>query len=110
MFGNGLAQGPEDPQAAVAMGRVVAVAMVVAVVRCRRQRGGRLLRPGPSAVLRSRHRRAARRGARGGAGRVQRLELALKWKEAKVALHVWLFLEFVVLLMSVFSERGDVKK
>ena len=90
--------------AAAAEGR-----MVVAVVRCRRQRGGRLLRPGPSAVLRSRHRRAARRGARGGAGGVQRLELALKWKEAKV-LHVCLFLEFVALLISVFSERGDVKK
>ena len=59
VFGNGLAQGPEDPQAAVAvgrMGRMVAEGMpVVAVVRCRRQRGGRLLRPGPSAVLRSRH-------------------------------------------------------
>ena len=91
--------------AAAAEGR-----MVVAVVRCRRQRGGRLLRPGPSAVLRSRHRRAARRGARGGAGGVQRLELALKWKEAKVVLHVCLFLEFVALLISVFSERGDVKK
>ena len=91
--------------AAAAEGR-----MVVAVVRCRRrQRGGRLLRPGPAAVLRSRHRRAARRGARGGAGGVQRLELALKWKEAKV-LHACLFLEFVVLLISVFSERGDVKK
>ena len=97
----------------VAVAAVAAAAegrMVVAVVRCRRrQRGGRLLRPGPSAVLRSRHRRAARRGARGGAGGVQRLELALKWKEAKV-LHVCLFLEFVVLLISVFSERGDVKK
>ena len=89
---------------AAAVGR-----MVVAVVRCRRQRGGRLLRPGPAAVLRSRHRRAARRRARGGAGGVQRLELALKWKEAKV-LHACLLLEFVVLLMSVFSERGDVKK
>ena len=96
----------------VAVAAVAAAAegrMVVAVVRCRRQRGGRLLRPGPAAVLRSRHRRAARRGARGGAGGVQRLELALKWKEAKV-LHVCLFLEFVVLLISVFSERGDVKK
>ena len=28
----------------------------------------------------------------------------------EVVLHVWLFLEFVVLLISVFSERGDVKK
>merc|ERR1719445_2099997 len=59
--------------------------MVVAVVlRCRRQRGGRLLRPGPAAVLRSRHRRAARRGARGGAGGVQRLELALEAVEVVV--------------------------
>merc|ERR1719471_423533 len=65
--------------AAAAEGR-----MVVAVVRCRRQRGGRLLRPGPSAVLRSRHRRAARRGARGGAGGVQRLELALEAVEVVV--------------------------
>ena len=91
----------------VAVAAVAAAAegrMVVAVVRCRRQRGGRLLRPGPSAVLRSRHRRAARRGARGGAGGVQRLELALKWKEAKV-LHVCLFLEFVVLLISVSVQR-----
>lgn len=55
VFGNGF-EGAEDAQAGVAPAVVVVVVAVVVVVRRQRRRGrGRLLRPGPSAVLRSRH-------------------------------------------------------
>ena len=77
VFGNGF-EGAQDPQAGVVTSCYQVVTRCCQVVVVRVQHRGRLLRPGPSAVLRSRHRRTPRRGPRGGAGGVQRLEFSLK--------------------------------
>ena len=76
VFGNRFSEGAEDSKAGVAPGMAVGM---VEVWISRQMRHGRLLRPGPAAVLRPRHGRAPRRRPWGGAGGVQRLEFSLKF-------------------------------